>query len=257
MISFPSARQAAKAAKWFNDPANYQIIKDAFDSTSRFARLQSILTEVASNLLFIRFSALTGDAMGMNMVSKGTELALSKLHEFFPDMQSMGLSGNFCTDKKPSAVNWIMGRGKSVVCEATLPAKVVKEVLKTDAKRLVELNYAKNWIGSAMAGSIGGNNAQAANIVTAIYIATGQDPAQVVGSANCATNIRAVGENGDDLYISCTMPSLELGTIGGGTILTPQGSCLDVLRVKGSCAEKPGIFLLLLFETHSFALSFS
>lgn len=110
----------------------------------------------------------------MNMISKGTELALSKLQEFFPEMEIISLSGNFCTDKKPSAVNWIEGRGKFVVCEATIPAKVLKEILKTDAKRLIALNTVKNLVGSAVAGSIGGCNAHAANIVAAIYIATGQ-----------------------------------------------------------------------------------
>lgn len=246
VVNFPSASRAVEASNWVRDPTNYQIIKLAFDSTSRFARLENVLTRIAGNELFIRFSAQTGDAMGMNMISKGTELALLKLQEFFSDMEIVSLSGNFCTDKKPSAVNWIEGRGKSVVCEATLPAKVVKEVLKTDAKNLSALNISKNLVGSAVAGSIGGYNAQAANIVAAIYIATGQDPAQVVGSSNCMTQMKAIGENGDDLYITCTMPSIELGTIGGGTILTPQASCLELIRVKGSCSESPGIYLVCL-----------
>ena len=242
MVSFPTGRRAAEASNWVRNSTNCQIIKQAFDSTSRFARLENVLTTVSGQFLFIRFSARTGDAMGMNMVSKGTELALLKLQEYFSDMEIVSLSGNFCTDKKPSAVNWIEGRGKSVVCEAVLPAKIIKEVLKTDAKNLAVLNFSKNWVGSAVAGSIGGYNAQAANIVAAIYIATGQDPAQVVGSSNCMTQMKAVGENGDDLFITCTMPSLELGTIGGGTILTPQAACLELLGVKGSCAEKPGIY---------------
>ena len=198
------------------------------------------MPRVAGRDLFIRFGAQTGDAMGMNMISKGTELALLKLQEFFPDMQIVSLSGNFCTDKKPSAVNWIEGRGKSVVCEATVPSKIVKEILKTNVKSLVSLNISKNLVGSAIAGSIGGLNAHAANIVAAIFIATGQDPAQVVGSSNCMTLIEAAGDNSEDLFITCTMPSIELGTIGGGTILEPQASCLDILGVRSSCREHPG-----------------
>lgn len=102
-------------------------------------------------------------------------------------MNIISLSGNYCTDKKPAAINWVEGRGKSVVSEATIPASVIKTVLKTTARALVELNIDKNLIGSAMAGSIGGFNAHAANILTAIFIATGQDPAQNVESSNCIT----------------------------------------------------------------------
>lgn len=101
-------------------------------------------------------------------------------------MQLLSLSGNFCTDKKPSAVNWVEGRGKSVVCEAVIPSKIVREVLKTDVKSLVTLNTSKNLVGSAISGSIGGFNAHAANIVAAIYIATGQDPAQVTCKCECS-----------------------------------------------------------------------
>lgn len=131
-------------------------------------------------------------------------------------MEIISLSGNVCTDKKASAINWIEGRGKSVVCEATIPASVVQSVLKTSAKALADLNISKNFMGSAVAGSIGGFNAHAANIVTAIYIATGQDPAQNVTSSNCITIMEPCGERDEDLLISCTMPSVEIGTVGGG-----------------------------------------
>lgn len=89
-------------------------------------------------------------------------------------MEILSLSGNFCTDKKPAAINWIEGRGKSVVCDAVVPGAIVKSILKTTVPALVDLNINKNLLGSAMAGSIGGFNAHAANIVTAIFIATGQ-----------------------------------------------------------------------------------
>ncbi len=174
VVHFPSAMKAAEAMKWLQMEENYQKIKAAFDSTSRFARLQRVNCRVAARYLYLRFVASTGDAMGMNMLSKGTELALLELSKYFPEIEMSCLSGNFCTDKKPSAVNWIEGRGKSVVCEAIIKAKVIEKVLKTSVEALVELNTSKNLIGSAVAGSIGGFNAQAANIVAAIYIATGQ-----------------------------------------------------------------------------------
>jgi len=144
-----------------------------------------------------------------------------------------------CTDKKPSAINWIDGRGKSVVCEAIIKGEIVESVLKTTVATLVELNYAKNLVGSAIAGSIGGNNAHASNVVTAIFLATGQDPAQNVESSNCLTLIEPTND-GKDLHISCTLPSLEVGTIGGGTHLPGQSAMLSLLDVKGSDKDEPG-----------------
>nr|UJH41136.1 hydroxymethylglutaryl-CoA reductase [Pardosa pseudoannulata] len=240
VVRLPSEIEAGEIKKWVEKRENFEILKAAFDSTSRFARLQSIEVQTAGPLAFLRFKAVTGDAMGMNMLSKGSDEALNKLREIFPAVEIISLSGNYCTDKKPAALNWIQGRGKEVVCGARIPAKVVKEVLKTDVTTLVKLNIAKNYIGSAMAGSIGGFNAQAANIVTAIYLATGQDPAQNVTSSNCLTQIEATGLEDRDLYISCTMPSIEVGTVGGGTFLPAQSSCLEMMGVKGPCESDPG-----------------
>lgn len=118
-------------------------------------------------------------------------------------------TGNFCSDKKSAAVNWIEGRGKSVVCEAIIKEQVVKEVLKTNVQALVELNVIKNLAGSAVAGALGGFNAHASNIVTAIFIATGQDPAQNVESSQCITMLEAIND-GKDLHVSVTMPSVEV-----------------------------------------------
>ena len=96
--------------------------------------------------------------MGMNMLSKATEFAINRMLDVFPDMEVVSLSGNFCTDKKPAAINWVEGRGKSVVAEAIVPAHIIKSVLKTSTSALVDLNNSKNLVGSAMAGSIGGGS---------------------------------------------------------------------------------------------------
>lgn len=240
VVRLPRACDSAEVKAWLETPEGFTVIKEAFDSTSRFARLQKLHMSMAGRNLYIRFQSRSGDAMGMNMISKGTEKALSKLHEHFPEMQILAVSGNYCTDKKPAAINWIEGRGKSVVCEAVIPAKVVREVLKTTTEAMIEVNINKNLVGSAMAGSIGGYNAHAANIVTAIYIACGQDAAQNVGSSNCITLMEASGPTNEDLYISCTMPSIEIGTVGGGTNLLPQQACLQMLGVQGACKDNPG-----------------
>ncbi|CAB3994563.1 3-hydroxy-3-methylglutaryl-coenzyme A reductase, partial [Paramuricea clavata] len=227
-VRFPSALQASDLKEWLSDEDNFEGVKKTFDSTSRFARLKKIQCAIAGRLMFLRFQATTGDAMGMNMISKGTERALAYLQDHFPEMEIISISGNYCTDKKAAAINWIEGRGKSVVCEAIIPANVVTKVLKTTVSALVDVNTNKNLVGSAIAGSLGGFNAHAANIVTAVFLATGQDAAQNIGSSQCMTLMEKCGPTQEDLYMSCTMPSVEVGTVGGGTVLPPQAACLEV-----------------------------
>ncbi|KAF9172021.1 3-hydroxy-3-methylglutaryl-coenzyme A (HMG-CoA) reductase isozyme [Mortierella sp. AD011] len=237
-VEFPNVIDAGACKRWLESDG-LEVMQEAFNSTTRFGRLRKLKVAVAGRLVYIRFTTTTGDAMGMNMISKGCERALEVLGEKFPSMSIVSLSGNYCTDKKPAAINWIEGRGKSVVAEAVIPGKIVESVLKTTVNALVELNVDKNLIGSAMAGAVGGFNAHAANILTAIYLATGQDPAQNVESSNCITLMKAIN-NGQDLHISCTMPSIEVGTLGGGTALPPQASMLEMLGVRGSHPETPG-----------------
>lgn len=238
-VTFETLERAGAAKLWLDSEEGQRVMKKAFNSTSRFARLQEMKTALAGTNLYIRFKTTTGDAMGMNMISKGVEHALHVMETEagFEDMQIVSLSGNYCIDKKPAAINWIEGRGKSVVAEAIIPGDVVKNVLKSDVDSLVELNINKNLIGSAMAASVGGFNAHAANIVAAIFIATGQDPAQVVESANCITIMKNLRGS---LQISVSMPSIEVGTLGGGTILDPQGAMLDLLGVRGPHPTSPG-----------------
>lgn len=240
VIRMPSAKKAAEMKEWIEDPVNFAVLEDAFNSTSRFARLKDIKAAVAGRRIFLRFRSKTGDAMGMNMITKGVTSAMEILEKQFPEAELLSVSGNYCTDKKPAAINWIEGRGKNVVAEATIPAKIVKDVLKTTAEALVEINISKNLVGSAMAGSIGGFNAHAANIVSAVYLACGQDPAQNVESSNCITLMETAGADKEDLYISCTMPSIEVGTVGGGTFLPGQSACLEMIGCKGANRDVPG-----------------
>jgi hydroxymethylglutaryl-CoA reductase (NADPH) len=238
VVKFANAKRAAEFQKWIQTPENYRLVEEAFNSTTRFGRLASIKTKLVGRNAYIRFACDSGDAMGMNMVSKGSEKAMSFLETHFPDMDVISIAGNFCTDKKASAVNWIEGRGRSVVADVTLKAEVIKNVLKTTVDSMVDLNVAKNMLGSALAGSIGGFNAHAANLVAAVFLACGQDPAQVIESSSCITHMEKTPEG--DLYMSVTMPSIEVGTVGGGTSLATQGACLDMLGVRGSSAEVPG-----------------
>lgn len=239
VVRFSSAARAAELKFFVEDPLNFDTLAVVFNRSSRFAKLQRIQCSIAGKNVYMRFTCSTGDAMGMNMVSKGVQNVLDFLQSDFPDMDIIGISGNFCSDKKPAAVNWIEGRGKSVVCEAVIKEEVVRKVLKTNVAALVELNMLKNLTGSAMAGALGGFNAHASNIVAAIYIATGQDPAQNVESSHCITMMEAIND-GKDLHVSVTMPSIEVGTVGGGTQLASQAACLNLLGVRGASRDSPG-----------------
>ncbi|GFF46860.1 3-hydroxy-3-methylglutaryl-coenzyme A reductase [Aspergillus lentulus] len=237
-LAFPSLSRAAEAKQWIDSDKGKKVLTTAFNSTSRFARLQGLKSAQAGTYLYVRFKSTTGDAMGMNMISKGVEKALEVMKEHgFSDMATISVTGNYCVDKKSAAINWIDGRGKSVVAEALIPGDAVRSILKTDVDALVELNTAKNLVGSAMAGSIGGFNAHASNLVAAVFLATGQDPAQNVESSSCITIMKNVNDN---LHISVSMPCIEVGTIGGGTILEPQAAMLDLLGVRGAHATNPG-----------------
>ncbi|OEL34889.1 3-hydroxy-3-methylglutaryl-coenzyme A reductase 1 [Dichanthelium oligosanthes] len=258
VVKLPSAKRAAELKSFVEAAANFETLAAVFNRlfandanlevasklsdvnrSSRYGRLQGVQSALAGRNLYMRFTCSTGDAMGMNIVSKGVENVLGYLQNYFPDMDLISLSGNYCSDKKPTAVNWIEGRGKSVVCEATIKGSVVQSVLKTTVQKLVELNIIKNLAGSAVAGALGGFNAHASNIVTALFIATGQDPAQNVESSQCITMLEAEND-GDDLHVSVTMPSIEVGTIGGGTCLASQAACLNLLGVRGSNHDSPG-----------------
>mmetsp|Transcript_1132 Transcript_1132/g.2545 ORF Transcript_1132/g.2545 Transcript_1132/m.2545 type:complete len:629 (-) Transcript_1132:390-2276(-) len=232
-----SAMEAADLKIWCEEPSNFAILKKAFESTTSFGKLQECNPTVAGKNVYLRLVCFSGDAMGMNMVSKGSLAVIERLQKEFPSCQLIALSGNMCTDKKAAATNWLHGRGKSVVVEAVIPKEVVRTTLKTTVAALVHTNINKNLIGSAMAGAIGGFNAHASNMVTAIFLATGQDPAQNVESSNCIT-LMEEQDNGD-LWICCTMPSIEVGTVGGGTSLPAQASCLEAIGCKGG-ASTPG-----------------
>jgi hydroxymethylglutaryl-CoA reductase (NADPH) len=236
-LQFSSARRAAQAKLWIEDSANMLKLKSAFESTTSFGKLIGIAPTVAGKNVYLRLKCFSGDAMGMNMVSKGSLAVVEVLKTVFEDLSLVALSGNTCTDKKSAAINWIEGRGKSVVVETLISKEVVKSILKTSVEALVSVNTNKNLIGSAMAGSIGGFNAHAANMVTAIFLATGQDPAQNVESSSCITLLEETSEG--HLWMSCTMPSIEVGTVGGGTSLPAQSACLDIIGCKGG-GNEPG-----------------
>lgn len=239
VVAMTNLAEAMRLSLWIE--GHFESLCQVFNDTSRYLSLEKVDCKLVGRLVYMRFKACTGDAMGMNMVSRATDNALHYLQHEFPSMRLISLSGNFCSDKKATTINWIDGRGKSVVVEASIPQAVLTTVLKTTATAMVEANTAKNLVGSMVAGTIGGSgcNAHAANIIAALFISLGQDPAQVVASSSCLTFMEAIND-GADLYVSCTMPSIECGTVGGGTGLAPQRACLEMLIAPSTTPRTPG-----------------
>lgn len=238
----PSLRHSAALAEWVK--REQQLLKRTFSETTKHGELVEVRPFVSGRYVFLRIEARTGDAMGMNMVTRASERVAAKIVEANPWASHLAVSGNLCSDKKAAAVNWILGRGKTVTAEVTIPRRIVEEKLKTTPEAMQKVAMTKLYLGSARAGALGGYNAHAANIVAAIFLATGQDPAQVVESSSCITLVEAVEEG---VYVSVTLPSLEVGTVGGGTWLPAQRAALDLVGVAGP-GEPPGMNALKFAE---------
>ncbi|WP_135365941.1 hydroxymethylglutaryl-CoA reductase (NADPH) [Halosimplex halophilum] len=218
--------EGAEVAEWVE--ANEDRLAEAAESTTGHGRLQSVTPYLVGDSVFLRFSYDTGDANGMNMATIATRAAAEVVEDETP-ASLVALSGNLCVDKKPAAINAVEGRGHTVTADVTIPREVVEERLGTTPEAIEEANTRKNLVGSAKAGSLG-FNAQAANVVAGVFIATGQDEAHVVEGSNCITTVEA---REDELYASVNLASLQVGTVGGGTDLATQSEMLDVIGVGG------------------------
>ncbi len=230
--------EAEALVAWVRD--NVDRLREAAAGTTNHGELLDVTPYVVGNSVYFRFRYDTKDAMGMNMATIATEAACDVI-ESETDASLVALSGNLCTDKKPAAINAVEGRGRSVTADVTVPRAVVAERLHTTPEAIAELNTRKNLVGSAKAGSLG-FNAHVANVVAAMFLATGQDEAQVVEGANAITTaeVRGDGDGGaGDLYLSVSLASLEVGTVGGGTKLPTQAEALDVLGIRGG-GDPPG-----------------
>ena len=228
VIKAKSVSEALQIKEWII--THFKELKKAAEVTTRHGKLLKIdPVVVVGRYLYPRFVFKTGDSMGMNMVTIATENALNLL-TYKTGAHVVALSGNLCVDKKPSSLNLIEGRGKTLVAEALIPKAIVEKTLKTTTDAIVEVNISKNLIGSAISGSMG-FNAQYANMIGALFLATGQDEAHIVeGSLGITTAENIEG----DLYFSVTLPDVPLATIGGGTRLETARECLEIMDVYGS-----------------------
>lgn len=188
-------------------------LQEVVGASSRFATLIDIHSEVAGRLLVLRFEFTSGDASGHNMATLAAENLMTHLMARYSELGYGSISANYCTDKKVSAVNGILGRGKNVVAEAVIPEPVVRERLRTTAGQLVALNERKNLIGSILAGSLRSANAHYANMLLGFYLATGQDAANIVEGSQGITQVEDVS---GAVHFSCTLPNLIVGSVGNG-----------------------------------------
>lgn len=213
--------------QWITD--HMEEIRQHTEATSRYLKLLEVRPYAFGSTVFLRFRFDSGDAMGMNMVTIACDRVVNELIEPETGVPCIGLSGNYCVDKKPAAINWQEGRGKRIYAEVLLEAPVLHHSLKTNARDLVEVQYRKNLLGSIAAGSMG-FNAHYANVLAAFFIATGQDPAHVVEGSMGITCIESRGP--DSVFASVYMPDVPLGAVGGGTQLDTQREALAMLGVS-------------------------
>lgn len=205
---------------------NLSELKQIAARSSPFISLETLTTKVVGRNFYIRFVFNTQDAMGMNMATISTRDMVDFITEK-TGIRCLSLSGNFCVDKKPSWLNFLSGRGFEVSAEVVISESVLSEVLKTTAQAVYDVWLAKCLIGSAVSGSMG-FNAHFANVIAALFAATGQDLAHVV-EGSLGTTIVEV--SGADLYVCVNLPDLMLGTIGGGTGLTTQKESLSIMGI--------------------------
>jgi hydroxymethylglutaryl-CoA reductase (NADPH) len=224
---FPSAREARDFGRWLRD--NFDAIKDAAESTTRSGKLIEIEQYSASRMLYTRFDYTTGDAAGQNLTGKATQAACRWIVENYPGIEHYFLESNFATDKKSSQVNMLHTRGKRVVAEAVITDEVIQRVMRSSTELMFRARQVSN-LGGFMSG-VNNNGAHSANGITAIFIATGQDAANVAESSAAFVHVE-LRPNGD-YYYSVTIPSLIVATYGGGTGLATQRECLEMLGCYG------------------------
>lgn len=224
---FDSAIEARDFVAWVKD--NFATITEEAESTSSVARLQYIDPYLAGKFAYLRFNYSTGDAAGQNMVGRATFAACSWILDNYQGVRHFYLESNLATDKKASQVNIMHTRGKRVVAECVVKRDVLIEHMRVEPESLF-YHYNVSNVGAILSGA-NNNGAHSANGITAMFIATGQDVANVAESSAAIMYVEITPEK--DMYIAITIPSLIVATYGGGTGLATQRECLELLGCWG------------------------
>ncbi|MGI8786253.1 MAG: hydroxymethylglutaryl-CoA reductase [Pyrinomonadaceae bacterium] len=229
---FPSAREAQKFGVWVKE--NFDKIKRQSETTTSVGKLRDIQQFPASKFLYLRFNYTTGDAAGQNMTGKATKAACDWIMKTYAGIEHYQLEGSIATDKKSSWMNRIHTRGKKVIAEATIPAKVLQEIMRVSVEQIFAARL-RSQLGGFLAGA-NNNGSHSANGITAMFIACGQDAANV-SESSAALAYAHITENGD-YYYSLTIPALIVATYGGGTGLPTQRECLELMDCYGAGKAK-------------------
>jgi hydroxymethylglutaryl-CoA reductase (NADPH) len=224
---FSDARAARDFGGWVDD--NFDAIRAVAESTTSIGKLVHIEQWAVSRLRYVRFNYTTGDAAGQNMVGKATYAACEWIKANYPSECEYLLSGNMDTDKKHSHLNMLHTRGKRVIAEVTLDKEIMRRIMKVDTHIMARSSVLSNT-GAMLAGAAY-NGPHSANGIASMFIATGQDEANVVES-HAGLLSHELLPNGD-LYLSVTLPSLIVATYGGGTGLPTQKECLELMGCYG------------------------
>lgn len=206
---------------------NYRLLEEVANSTTHHGKLTSLESKLYNQDIYLRLGMFCGDSAGHNMTEKAADAVCKYLKIRFPNLKYY-LSSNYCTDKKPAQINIENGRGKTIEAKVILPESIIHNYLKTTGKKLAKLNEKKNIFGSRLAGSLG-KNAHHANIIAAIYAATGQDLGNVVEGSLGRTQVDC---SNDETLFSVYLPSIIVGTVGGGTSFAKEK--LELMGCYGS-----------------------
>ncbi len=189
-------------------------ITDQIHLSSQHAQFKDFHIETVGPLIFLRLNITSGAASGHNMVTKAAEFILRWMVKTYPTLKEVSISGNYCTDKKVSAINGVLGRGKNVTAEILIPSDICEKYLRTTPQKIVGLNLKKNMVGSTLAGSLRSANAHYANILLAVYLATGQDAANIIEGSQGITYASVTTDH--MLQFSVNLPNIIVGVIGNG-----------------------------------------
>lgn len=251
LLEAPDIFSAQKFSDDINSGKYNKLFTNIVEKNAEYSKFMDVKAFQIQNKIWLRFRYNTGEAMGMNSAVKYTTLIIQELlnsetHPETKDFKLLALSGNLCSDKKAAMINIIEGRGYKAEASVIISNEILEKVFGVNAENLIKLNFWKNHVGSLLAGSVTGCNANAANIIAGIFAATGQDLAQIVESSTCYTfaapasfppnpaqHNNAIQYNNTNkvnnaLKLSVSLPCLEIGTVGGGTQF---GTAKDALNI--------------------------
>ncbi|OAJ35480.1 hydroxymethylglutaryl-CoA reductase [Piscirickettsia salmonis] len=211
-VEAPSSRYGYQVIEHLKE--RQEDIALIIQGSSRFAKFDALTTRLIGNTIYLRLAIHPGDASGHNMVTKSADALMQWLLNEYQELRYLSVSSNWCTDKKVSAVNGLLGRGLHVVNELVIPRDICQKHLRTTPEKIHALHIKKNLTGSIISGGLLSANAHFANMLLATYLATGQDAANIVEGSQGITHVDLLADG--SLHFSVNLPNIIVGTVGNG-----------------------------------------